>query len=224
MPFADLRTRILAAGVFAALALYPQAVPTVDTRAAEPQGIAPRSAPTDYHAHAQVGAVTIGAEFAGHYVPMPEGTLTTEDFVIVETCLYGASGARLVLSPTDFSLRVNGKKTSLPSQPYGMVTASLKDPNWEPTSQFTQQSKTVLNNGDEDQKDPKATPTPVHYPVAVQRAMALRVQKASLSEGNRVLPQAGLLFFPYRHKDKDIRSVELIYKGPAGEVALALEP
>ena len=35
---------------------------------------------------------------------------------------------------------------------------------------------------------------------------------------------AGLLFFEYRGKTKKIRSIELIYSGPAGKAALDLQP
>jgi hypothetical protein len=54
--------------------------------------------------------------------------------------------------------------------------------------------------------------------------MAQRVQKATLPEGDRPLPQAGLVFFPYRGGAKGIHSVELTYDGPAGKVTLALQP
>jgi len=217
----------MAAGVLAAaLCLYPQSTPSKDAHGGEPQGIPPRATPADYQAHAQAGAVTIAADFAGHFVPTAQGTLTTEDWVAVEAGLFGEPGTRIKLSPDDFSLRINGKKAALPSQPYGMVTGSLKDPEWELAQSSPSEPKqtTVLNTGGDDQKDPKATPTPVHIPIGVQRAMAQRVQKASLAEGDRTLPQAGLLFFPYRRKTKDIRSIELIYNGPAGQATLALQP
>ena len=54
--------------------------------------------------------------------------------------------------------------------------------------------------------------------------MAQRVQKASLAEGDRDLPRAGLLFFQYRGKSKDIHAIELIYNGAAGQATLALQP
>jgi hypothetical protein len=43
-------------------------------------------------------------------------------------------------------------------------------------------------------------------------------------EGDRALPQAGLLFFEYRGKTQGIRSLELIYNGSAGNASLALQP
>ena len=71
----------------------------------------------------------------------------------------------------------------------------------------------------------RANPSrPVHIPIEVQRAMAQKVQKAALPEGDRALPQAGLIFFLYRGKVKSIHSMELIYHGPAGEATLNLQP
>jgi hypothetical protein len=61
-------------------------------------------------------------------------------------------------------------------------------------------------------------------PMELQRAMQQHVQKASLPEGDRALPQAGLIFFQYRGKTEKIHSLELTYAGPAGKVTLALQP
>jgi len=58
----------------------------------------------------------------------------------------------------------------------------------------------------------------------LRRTMEQRVQKAALLEGERALPQAGLLFFEFRGKGKSVRSAELIYDGPAGKASLALQP
>ena len=52
----------------------------------------------------------------------------------------------------------------------------------------------------------------------------LRETSAALPEGDRALPQAGLLFFEYRGKTQGIRSIELIYDGPAGKATLKLQP
>jgi len=188
----------------------------------EAKGLPPRATPADYQAHAQAGAVTVAAEFTGHSVPTAQGTLSTEDFVVIETGLFGSPGARVTLSATDFSLRINGKKT-LPSQPYGLVFASLKDPEWEPPVPAGSKSKTsVGGSGNQGEGEPPPAPPPI--PIGVQRGMAQRVQKAALPEGDRVLPQAGLIFFQYRGKIQGIHSIELIYAGPAGKATLTLQP
>jgi len=187
------------------------------------KGMPPRATPAEYQTQAQAGTVTIAAEFKGHSVPTMQGPLSTEDYVVVETALFGQPEARIKLSADDFSLRINGKKAPLTSQPYGLVVGSVKDPEWEPPVPVEKKSKTGLSGGGKgDQGD--STPAPVKIPIEVQRAMAQRVQKASLPEGDRALPLAGLLFFQFRGKPQSIHSLDLIYTGPAGKVTLPLQP
>jgi hypothetical protein len=191
----------------------------------EAKGMPPRATPGDYQVQAQAGTVTVGAEFSGHSLPTLQGALSTEDYVVIEAGLFGSPGARIKLSAGDFSLRINGKKTPLPSQPYGLVVGSVKDPEWEPPVSAASKSKTSLNgSGKGEQGEANAPPAPVQIPIGVLRAMAQRVQKASLPEGDRTLPVAGLIFFQYRGKTQSIRSIELIYAGPAGKATLTLQP
>ena len=204
-------------GVFSALNLCAQTVaPT------EAQGIPPRTAPADYQANAQAGAVTIAADFVGHSVPTPQGPLGTEDFVVVEVAFFGPAEARLKLSWEDFSIRINGKKVPTPGQQFGLVFKSLKDPEWEPPSTEGKESKGSVNaGGGGAQGDPK--PLPPKMPFPLRRAMEQKVQKVALAEGDRPLPQAGLLFFPHRGKVESIHNIELIYSGAAGKAVLTFE-
>lgn len=194
--------------------------PSKDPQINETKGLPPRVAPTDYQAQGQAGTVTVAAEFTGHSIATMQGTFTTEDYVAVETALFGPPEARLKLSIEDFSLVINEKKT-LSSQPYGLVFHSLKDPEWEPPGSAESKSKTSIGTGGGKNDAPAA---PVHMPIALQRAMEQKVQKSALPEGDRALPQAGLIFFEYRGKTQHIRSLELIYSGPAGKASLTLEP
>jgi hypothetical protein len=204
-----------------------------ETQIKEIRGLPPRATPADYQAHGQAGSMTIAAEFAGHFVPTLQGNLTTEDYVVVETGMFGPPEAHIKLFLGDFSLRINGKKTASPAQPYGMVIKSLKDPDWEPpevADSSSSSSKTkiitggagVSGSGSGRDKDPLAAP--VRIPVEVQRAMEQRVQKASLPEGDRTVPVAGLIFFRYSGGTNGIHSIELIYNGSAGNVTLELRP
>ena len=192
-----------------------------DATANEVKGMPPRVAPTEYQAHGEAGPLTIAADFTGHSVATPEATYTTEDYVVVEVGLFGAPGARAKLSTGDFSLRINGKKTASPSQPYQLVFKALKDPEWEPPSKESKSKTSIGGGGGGDSGGP---PAPVHMPLELRRAMEQRVQRVTMLEGDRALPQAGLLFFEYRGKTQGIRSLELIYNGSAGNASLALQP
>jgi hypothetical protein len=192
-----------------------------DAPATESKGMPPRATPGDYQAHTQAGTLMLAAEFMRHSVPTPEAPYSTEDFVIVEAGLFGPPQARLKMSIGDFSLRINGKKMALPSQPYGLSFSSLKDPEWEPPSK-SKEDKPMLNAGG-GKPDDSFHPI-VRMPIELKRTMQQRVQRASMPEGDRPLPAAGLLFFEYRGKPESIRSLELIYSGPAGNATLALQP
>jgi hypothetical protein len=186
----------------------------------EPQGLAPRTSPADYPAQAKLGNITLAADFAGHGVPTTDGPLSTEDYIVVEVAFFGPAGTRLPVSFGDFSLRINNKKNATPSEPYEHVGTSVKDPEWEPPEKPDKGGNTVIGGGgnNDTSKDP---PRP---PAELRRAWAQRVKKSSLADGDRALPQDGLLYFSYGGKVKSIRSLELIYAGPAGKATLDLQP
>jgi hypothetical protein len=209
-----------------ALCLYGQepaaAPPTPDALTNKARGVPPRVSPTEYQAHAEAGNVTVAAEFMGHSVPTPDGTFSTEEYVIVEVGLFGPADAKLKLNPADFSLRINeNKKTILSSQPFEVVQHSLKDPEWSPpVDPDEKKSSTGLSTGGQD----NSKPPPPKMPMPLVLAMDQKVQKARLPEGERALPQAGLVFFLYRGKAQTIHSVELMYSGPGGKTTMALQP
>jgi hypothetical protein len=211
----------------AAFCLYGQAQTTGEPpkAAAQPiraEGVPARTSPTDYPTQAKLGEITIAAEFMGHSVPTPEATLSTDDYVVVETAFFGAPGSKITLSVDDFSLRINGKKKPLSSEPSELVFKSLKDPEWNPPEQKEKKSKTSFGGGGD--TDSSSTQLPPKVPIELRRTMSQRVAKASLPQGDRPLPQAGLIFFDYHGKVATIHSLELVYKGPAGEGTLTLNP
>jgi len=185
----------------------------------EVTGVPPRSTPADYPAHIQMGNVTIAAEFAGHSVPRPEDPLSTDDFVVVEAGVFGAPGAHITLAPDNFSLRINDKKP-VPSQTFVVVASSLKDPEWVPPDQPKAKAKTSFGGGGGND----TTTLPPKVPIELRRSMMQYIEKNSLPEGDRSLPVAGLLFFPFHGKTQNIHSLELIYSGPAGKGTLPIQP
>jgi hypothetical protein len=220
-------TAVMAIAVVLATVLSGQALsgqtsaPATDVRPGEAKGLPPRLTPGDYQTHVQAGAVTIAAEFTGHSVATSDAALTAEDYVTVELGLYGRPDARLKLSIGDFSLRINGRKQLYSAEPYGAIFHSLKDPSWVPPTPPESHSKTSL--GGSGGAPDAGPPPPVHIPIDVERRMEQNVQKAALPEGDRALPVAGVIFFPYRGKESGIHSVELIYTGPAGKATVALQ-
>ncbi len=199
----------------------PTAAPAKAAPVIESKGMPPRISPAEYQAHAQAGTVTIAAEFTRHAVGTPQGSLTTEEYLVVEVGFFGPPEARAKLAIDDFSLRINTKKSPLPGQPYGVVLSSLKDPEWEPPVKV--EKKSSMSTGDSDGQSNEPPPVPkMTFPE--RRAMEQKVQKATLPEGDRALPVAGLIFFQYGGKTKGLKSVELIYNGPAGKATLALQP
>ena len=196
-----------------------QTTSTAPVHPNEMKGMPSRSSPGDYPAHVQVGNMTLAAEFAGHSVPRPEDPLSTDDYVVVEAAVFGPPEARLVLSPEDFSLRINDKKPQS-SAPFVLVAHSLRDPEWIPPEQKKSKPKTSFGGGGGED----TSTLPPKIPIEMQRSMAQYIQQAALPEGERALPVAGLLFFQYRGKRQGIHSLELIYSGPGGKATLPLEP
>src|SRR5580700_9408210 len=95
------------------------------------KGLPPRATPGEYLARAQAGNYTIAAEFDRHDVPTAETTLTTEDYICVEVAIFGPAASHLTVSFSDFSLRINGKKTPLAAEQFAMVFTNLRDPTYD---------------------------------------------------------------------------------------------
>src|SRR3981081_1860255 len=85
------------------LCLQGQGTPNKDAQP-EIKGLPPRATPGDYQSQVQAGTVTIAAEFTGHSLATLEGPLTTEDYVAVETALFGPPDAQIKISAQHFSL------------------------------------------------------------------------------------------------------------------------
>jgi hypothetical protein len=192
---------------------------------AQTQGSLPaRAAPSEYQVQAKIGDLTIAADFVSHSVPTMEGPLTSEDHVAVEVAFFGPPEAKTQLSWEHFSLRINGKKTPTPAVPIGMAMKGLKDPEWVPPEPPEgSKSKGGISGGGGGAAPGEPKPEPPKMPLPLRRAMEQRARKSAMAEGERPLPQAGLIFFPYRGKDGNIEKVELLYEGPAGKATLPFE-
>lgn len=218
--------RIVSVTLLATLVIAAQQAP-------EQQGLPARATPGDYQVQAKAGNITIAAEFTGHGIPTGgSDPLTSEDYIAVEVGLFGPAGAKLTLSASDFSLRINGNKKPMPSQPWALVAKNVKDPNWvspeaasaEPKSKGGVTGGAGGGGAAGSQRAPgDPPPSPPKVPIETLRVWQQGVRRAALALGERPLPQAGLLFFQHRGKAENLRSVELVYEGPAGTATLTLQ-
>jgi hypothetical protein len=189
----------------------------------EVQGLPPRAAAVDYQAQKQAGKITIAAEFTGHGIPNSGEALNSEDYVAVEVAVFGAAGEHMTITATEFWLRIDGKKEALQSQNWGLVAREIRDPEWvSPEAAEGAKSKGGVSSSGGNREAGTPAPLPPKPPIELLRNWQQRVRRAAIAEGDRALPQAGLLFFRHRGKRENIKSVELIYDGSAGKATLKL--
>jgi hypothetical protein len=197
------------------------------------QGTPPKTAPTDYPVHVQMDTVTLAAEYLVHSLPTTQGTVVANDYLVVEVAFFGPLYSRLKMSPDNFALRINAKGDPLTTEAPGMVSQSIKFPGAHPHLETT---GTVTNGDGTVTVGPRPPPSrfpgdgndrthaPTLSEVNEENSVQYRVQAASLPEGEHSLPRSGLLYFFYRGKTKNIRTLELFYNGPMGKSTLKLLP
>jgi hypothetical protein len=115
--------------------------------------------------------------------------------------------------PTTFPCALTARRRPCPADSTCWSLIPSRTPNGVPPEQPDSKSKGGISTGGQGgQGEPP--PTPPKMPFELVRPMQQQVQKAALPEGDRPLPQAGLLFFEHRGETKHIKSLELIYSGP----------
>jgi len=184
------------------------------------QGTKPRANASAYEIQGSVGDVSIGAEYLVHSIPASTGYLIAEDYLVVEAALFGPRSGTIRLAPSDFQLRINGAVKALEAQPSGSVAYSIKDPG----------RLVAPQRAPGDPNSPAPPKLPGHVPTSVSNLpgyekeapppVEQQVARAALPWGESKLPVSGTLFFPFKGKTTSIKSLELIYNGPAGPVTL----
>ena len=200
------------------------------------QVVPARQKPADYPVLAQSAAASIGAEFMVHVVSVEGQSYFVPDYFVVEVAVFPVMRAPLQILNEHFTLRINGKKQELRAQPPGFAAASLKYPDW--TQRPSATATAGIGNGGVtigrpqtqprfpgDQRPPRS-PNPTQTAIDPDKAQSMTaaeaVVAAALNEASIETPAAGYLYFPYRGDGKKARKIELIYRGPAGEVTLPL--
>jgi len=208
------------------------------------QGTQPKAKPEDYPAHAMLPALSIGAENWGHGISIPSGSIVLNDYIAVEVALYADRKRSVAVSASQFTLRLNGRKSVLFPQAVGMVEASVKYPDWERHGEAVATAgsgdhEVIVGRrapverfpGDPRARSPLPSPLPGKVPGDDDPSVAKRqapvkpedlVRGAALPEGDLKMPVSGFLFFAYKGRLKSIKSMELIYDGPAGTAPVPL--
>lgn len=202
------------------------------------QTLPPKAKPADYPAHTAAGTIEIGADYLVQSVPTERGIILAPDYLIVEIGIFTERKAPFEVRSGHFSLRVNGEKGLRTPDAPGAVVAALK---YATAGLNRPQITAGAGAGDVGvvlgqpaptprfPGDPTGGPRP--RPQAPENAGIRRqddqffeeaITQEALPEGDLRLPVAGLLYFPCTLKPRKIKSIELVYEGPAGRASLFL--
>ncbi|HKW96566.1 MAG TPA: hypothetical protein VJN43_02485 [Bryobacteraceae bacterium] len=204
-------------------------------------GTAPKDKPPDYPAHAAVGDIAIGADYLVHSIPANTQTFFAPDYLVVEVAVFPKRGSSIEIGVGTFTLRVNGKKQAIYSDSTGMVAASVKYPDWEQRKNL-EVGAAVGDAGvvigrppavgrfpDNPRQQQTRLPRLPKAPDAQQGVereepedLDTALARTALPQGAVSIPVSGYLYFRYQGKTKSIKSVELLYQGPAGTATLKL--
>jgi hypothetical protein len=194
----------------------------------------------EYPVHAAAATAAIGAELMVHVVSADGQSHFVRDYMTVELAVYPLGDQTLDVAVSNFTLRINGKKQALLAQSPGFVAASLKYPEFSQRPSLSASAGTgdlggVTIGGQRPQQRfpgderssgqplPSAAPGTLQGPPREHTMTAAEaVEAAGLAEGKTRTPVAGYLYFPYQGDGRKAKKVELIYRGPAGEITLPL--
>jgi hypothetical protein len=192
----------------------------------------PREKASDYPEHVKLADREIGVEYLVHSVPVERGVLVASDYLVVEVAVFPLTLSGVTVSSSQFTLRINGRKTPVFPQSTGMVAASLKYPDYERTHpRLVGEVGPVIIGAPQPvgrfPGDPSARrlPRPEQAPDAPdqgatekesQLPIEEQVARAALADEHTTRPRRGVLFFPYQGKTRSIRSLELVYEPGEG--------
>lgn len=199
-------------------------------------GTEPKIAASEYPVHSQTPDRALGAEFWIHTFSGQGQSYVTEDYLVVEVAVFPAKDKEVLVSTSQFNLRINGKDTRY-AQAAGAVGASMKYPDWQSRPNLTAEAGPVILGRPQtterfpgDRRPPMETgprrPQVDTGAAAGPQQEVLSAPElavaAALPEGRTAKPVSGFLYFAHRGKIKSIRTLELLYQGESGPVSLHL--
>jgi hypothetical protein len=206
------------------------------------QGTTPKAKVEDYSVRGGAGKIALGAEYMVRSIQGGGTTLIAADYLVIEVAVYPPRFEPIPVSSGQFTLRINGRKQVLFNQSPGMVSASIKYADWErrptlvggvggrdggiivgqppTTGRFPGDPRPDQTRLPRPPKAPDQNPSGVEpkEPIDADQLVAAN----ALPEGEATGPVSGYVFFAYKGKTRKIKSLELLYKGPAGEATLKL--
>jgi hypothetical protein len=192
-----------------------------------------RSKAAEYPVHATLPNMEVGAEYLVHSIPRDNGFYIAKDYLVVEAGVFPATKDGIDIAASQFTLLVNGKTVLYTVSP-GMVTASLKYPDWEQHRNMTVEggngnaavivgAPPAVGRFPGDQRGsvpinrPKVSETEnAQVAGKSERPIDEAIAIAALPEGPAYKLVHGCLFFSFQGKTKSIHSLALVYDGGAG--------
>jgi hypothetical protein len=202
-------------------------------------GTEPRARAEDYPASGRLPGLSIGAEYLVRTVPAAKGSHLAGNYLVVEVAYFPEKQAEV--QSGHFRLVVNGAKRGLYPQTPGMVAAGLKYDDWEnrrgiQVGAGAGNTGIVIGGPRRDPRfpdDPTARrlPAPPRAPDETGRpergepgmTAAEAVTAAALEEGMASAPRSGAVYFAFKDSARKIRTLDLVYEGPAGKLVLKLQ-
>ena len=207
--------------------------------------ISPKAQPEDYPAHAKAAGIEIAADFLIHsfFGAEHDQMFFVRDYLVVEVAVYPQAGASYRVDASQFTLRLDGKKDVLFPQSPGLVAYSAKYPDGDtrprleagagvgdvtatlgrpvPVPRFPG-DRTGAPNPQRLPPQAPETSDRRNVPKTEQTTPEEVIRQTALEGGPQHAAIAGYLFFAYSGNLKKIKSVELVYRDPAGATTLRL--
>lgn len=204
--------------------------------------LTPKPQAADYPAHLKLGNLEIGADYLVHSFSSGGDSFLIRNYLVFEVAFYPEKGGGSYrVSPSQFTLRVNGKKQVLEHQEASLVAISMKYqdsggyPGFEAGAGVGGAIATIGRPlpGPRFPGDP--TPVPRQPPQAPPDTDSQNVPKQERITAEDALRQtalvqseeytaiSGYVFFPYSGNVKKLKSLELLYTDAAGPHVLRLQ-
>jgi hypothetical protein len=206
-------------------------------------GTEPKPAASAYPSHAALERGAIGAEYHVRSVPGQGESFLTSYHLVIEVALYPARGTAAEVTPSQFTLRLNGAKRGVYPVSVAEVAASLKYEDWERRPELTAaggtneggivwgRTRTVERFPGDQRPAQQRLPAPPRAPDAnpkpaeteTREKPEAAVVRLGLESGAVESARSGLLYFYFKGKARNLKRIELDYEGPLGKVTLRLK-